>query len=267
MKRAVGYLRVSTAGQAERGMGLAAQRERVREYAKEHGYELLELAQEAASGAVQEGNVFSFEHRPVLSTLLERASRGEFEALIVATFDRLSRDYMSLIALRRLLKRYGVQAVSAAGEDGNGDSFGELVEQIIAAISEFERKRILERVRGGKAAKKKLGRHVHGRVPYGYRSKDGELEPDEQKAPVVRRIFADAKDGYSPGRIARLLNNDRIPSPSGGEWNRTAVRGILTNPVYAGERYGVRRAQPAIVSRQAWNAAQAALRARGRPTA
>ena len=35
--RAIGYLRVSTAGQEERGSSLATQRERVREYAAEQG--------------------------------------------------------------------------------------------------------------------------------------------------------------------------------------------------------------------------------------
>ena len=72
MKRAVGYVRVSTAGQAERGMGLAAQRERVREYAERQGLELIEIAQEAASGAAKEGEVLSHEHRPVLWDLIER---------------------------------------------------------------------------------------------------------------------------------------------------------------------------------------------------
>jgi DNA invertase Pin-like site-specific DNA recombinase len=107
-------VRVSTSDQAERGQGLEAQRRKVREYAREHGYKLLEVAEEAASGAVQEGMVFSYEHRPVLSTLLERAGRGEYDVLLFASFDRLSRDYPSLIAVRRLLRQYDVETISAA---------------------------------------------------------------------------------------------------------------------------------------------------------
>ena len=42
------------------------------------------------------------------------------------------------------------------------------------------------------------------------------------------------------------------------------MRWIITNAAYAGEKYGVQKAHPAIVSRRAWNAAQAALAARGR---
>jgi hypothetical protein len=32
---------------------------------------------------------------------------------------------------------------------------------------------------------------------------------------------------------------------------------ILSNAVYVGERYGVKRAQPVIVSKRLWNAVQA----------
>lgn len=57
---------------------------------------------------------------------------------------------------------------------------------------------ILERARGGKAKKKALGRHVHGRVPYGYRSRKGVLEPEEGLASVVHDIFVGAKEAI-PG--------------------------------------------------------------------
>ena len=43
MKTAVGYVRVSTLGQVEDGVSLAAQRERIEAWCKAHDYELLEL--------------------------------------------------------------------------------------------------------------------------------------------------------------------------------------------------------------------------------
>jgi len=265
MRRAIGYLRVSTRGQAEKGMGLAAQRDRVRTYASEQGFELVEVVEEAASGAVQEGEVFSHQHRPVLSRLIERAGQEEYDVLLVASFDRLSRDYMSLLFLKRLLKTYGVETVSTIEENGNGDAVGELIENVIAAIHEFERRRLLERIRAGKAEKRKRGGSIGGTIPYGYRSEGGRLVPVDVLAEVVRRMFEDARDGDSPGRIARSLNADEIPSPSGRPWNRQTVRNIIENPLYAGERYGVKRAHEPIVSRRLWNAANAALAGRQRP--
>ena len=264
MRRAIGYLRVSTDGQAERGMGLEVQRERVTEYAQAKGLELLEVVREAASGGVRNGEDFSYEHRPILLELMERAQAGEFEALIVAKLDRLSRDYATLVVLERRFQRHGVEILSVAEENGDGP-VAEFIRGQLALVAQLERALILERVGAGKAAKKKLGRHVHGRIPYGYGSAvAGVLEPVPELVQVVRRIYSDAKDGYSPGRIARDLTREGIPAPQGGAWNTVGVRAILRNPVYTGERYGVKQAHAAIVSRRAWNAAQAALERRSR---
>ena len=263
MKRAIGYLRVSTDGQAERGMGLRVQRERVAEYAKAKGYELVAVVEEAASGGVRNGEELSYEHRPVLLSLLGRAEAGEFETLIVAKLDRLSRDYATLIVLERRFARHGVEVLSVAEENGDGP-VADFIRGQLALVAELERAMILERVGAGKAKKKALGRHVHGRIPYGYRSENGVLEPNGELVPIVRRIFAEARDGYSPGRIARGLNRDGIPGPQGKTWGAGGVAVILRNPVYAGERYGVKRAHPAIVSRRLFNKVERVLAARSR---
>ena len=86
-------------------------------------------------------------------------------------------------------------------------------------------------------------------------------EPGTRRKP---RSTGTANDERSKGQIAEFLNRKGIASPSGRAWNRTTVRNILENAVYAGECYGVKNAHPAIVSRRLWNAAQAALRRRSR---
>ena len=99
--RAIAYLRVSTAGQAEKGMGLEAQRSTVEQYAREHSLELLELVREAASGGVRDNEALSHEHRPRLLELLERAKTGDFDVLLIAKLDRLSRDHATMVFLER----------------------------------------------------------------------------------------------------------------------------------------------------------------------
>jgi site-specific DNA recombinase len=252
--RAIGYVRVSTRGQAERGMSLVSQRERVTDYAREKGYALLEVVEEAASGAVRADEVFSWEHRPVLLSVLDRAQARDFDVLVVAKLDRLSRDHTTLVVIERQLQRHSVTVESVA-EAKNGDGpLAEFIRGQLALVAQLERSMILERVGAGKAKKKALGRHVHGRVPYGYTSTNGELAIDPEPADVVRRIFNDARAGDSAGRIARALTDGGIASPGGRAWTPKAVRRILGNEVYAGERYGVKHAHPSIVSRQVLNA-------------
>jgi len=263
MTRAIGYLRVSTAGQAERGMGLESQRDRVRAFAKAKGFELVDVVQEAASGGVKAGEELSYEHRPRLRSLLDRAERSEYDILIVAKFDRLSRDYATLIVLERRLQRYGVELHSAAEENGDG-AVAEFMRGQLALVAQLERAMILDRVGAGKAKKKELGRHVHGRIPYGYSSSGGILSSDERATTIVR-IFNDAKRGASPGAIARALEAEGLASPNGATWSAMTIRRILLNPVYCGERYGVKRAHEPIVTRRTFNIVQAELNKRSKP--
>ena len=72
--------------------------------------------------------------------------------------------------LKRLLARFNVTVVSAAGEtNGNGDAIGELLDKLIGAVHDFDRKRIIERMKAGKVESRKVGRHTDGLPPYGYR--------------------------------------------------------------------------------------------------
>jgi site-specific DNA recombinase len=260
---AVAYLRVSTGLQAEKGMGLDVQRGRVKEYAAANALELVDVVSEAASGAVREGELFSWEHRPVLVDLLERAKRRKYDTLLVAKFDRLSRDAATLEILGRMLAQHGVTIVSA--DEDNGDSAtAKLLRHTLAGFAEFERALIRERLAAGKAAKRNRGGYSDGRPPYGYRTQGGRLTVDAATAEVVHRIFRDAKDGLGPARIARDLNANGIPAPAGATWHRRTVRAILSNVAYVGELHGIKRAHEPIVSRQLFNAAQTTLEATAR---
>jgi len=75
-------------------------------------------------------------------------------------------------------------------------------------------------------------RDAHGRsIPAGYRIV---IHGDE--AGVVRRIFELylSDDGFRT--IAHRLNRERVPSPRAKGWSSSAVRVILTNPLYKGEQ-------------------------------
>jgi len=76
------------------------------------------------------------------------------------------------------------------------------------------------------------------RYPYGYTKlskEDLELIPDET-ASIVQLIFYLYSYGYSEKKIATLLENSNVPSPSEyNHWNDSSVRYILTNQWYKGD--------------------------------
>jgi hypothetical protein len=69
----------------------------------------------------------------------------------------------------------------------------------------------------------------------------GERRIDAGEAVIVRRIFEEYAAGVSPRAIAKKLNAEGVPGPSGGTWgpstihgNRQRGTGILNNELYIG---------------------------------
>jgi site-specific DNA recombinase len=63
------------------------------------------------------------------------------------------------------------------------------------------------------------------------------FEVDPETAPVVVRLFEGyARQGLGLRTLADHLNRERMASPRGTSWAPTAIREILRNPIYRGER-------------------------------
>ena len=60
------------------------------------------------------------------------------------------------------------------------------------------------------------------------------LEPDEDAALVVKRIFDLAESRKGMLKIVRILNDEGIASPRGKLWNKPTVHNILRNEAYLG---------------------------------
>lgn len=79
-----------------------------------------------------------------------------------------------------------------------------------------------------------------------YRKQDSEkvmlIPGDPAHVNIVRLIYhRRLVDGWGPWRIAKELNDRRIPSPRGNDWSRLTVKNILSNPIYTGVGIANRR--------------------------
>jgi site-specific DNA recombinase len=116
-------------------------------------------------------------------------------------------------------------------------------------------------MRRGRLAKYKAGLLLPWtHTPYGLRVDPDRprdpagVRPDEAKAAVVAEIFAAyLEPGASLFGVSRHLRQMGVPAPRGGKaWSTATLRGILTNPVYAGKVYAGRvRYRPAKIRRSA----------------
>ena len=88
----VGYIRVSTAEQADSGAGLEAQRAAITAEAERRGWQLVHAFEDAgASGKSMDGRA--------VQEALQAVDGGQAQALVVAKLDRLSRLLLDFAAL------------------------------------------------------------------------------------------------------------------------------------------------------------------------
>jgi len=143
--RAAVYARVSTVDQEPEN-----QLAELRRYVEIRGWTAQEYTDHGVSGVK--------DRRPALDRLVTDAKRRRFDVLVCWRLDRLGRSLKHLITLLADLEALGVSFVSLAEGIDATTPAGKLQMHILAAISEFERSRTIERVQAGLQRAKRQGR-------------------------------------------------------------------------------------------------------------
>jgi len=155
--------------------------------------------------------------------------------LAVFSISRISREASDFFAFRALLKTYNVALLGySEGIDTRLES-GDFVAGMHALMADAAHGAMMKAIVAGKFRVARSGKW-QGRAPYGYNVTEGVLTPDPALIPVVRHIYALYLSGSGAAAIANYLHANNILTPYGGrEWHVSAIRSILTNPVYKGE--------------------------------
>ena len=146
-RRAAIYARVSTLDQEPEN-----QLAELRRYVAARGWTAVEFVDRGVSG--------SRDRRPALDAVLTDIKRRQFDVLVCWRLDRLGRSLKHLVTLLDELQVLGVAFVSLQEGIDATTPAGKLQMHILAAIAEFERARIAERVRAGLARAKASGRRL-----------------------------------------------------------------------------------------------------------
>lgn len=205
-QRVLGYVRVSTAEQADSGLGLAAQEATIRSECERRGWELLDVvADEGESGKSLD--------RPGLQAALTRIAAGETDGLVAAKLDRVSR---SVRDFADLLDWFDVAGATLVALDVGVDTStpgGKLICNVFSAVAEWERDTISGRTSDGLAALRAQGKTI---------SRPAVADHPE----LAGRIRAMREAGMTYQAMADVLNADRVPTlRTAGEWTVSAVRG------------------------------------------
>jgi DNA invertase Pin-like site-specific DNA recombinase len=223
--RVIGYARVSTDKQADSGVSLEAQQEKIRAMAVVQGAVLLDLIVDAGESA-------KTLDRPGMERLLALVEARKVDTVIVAKLDRLTRSVKDLALLLEQFTRRGVALVSVAESLDTNTAAGRLVLNIMMSVSQWEREAIGERTRDA-MAHMKATRQAYSPTPYGFERNGDTLAPANSETGTVQQIRDWHSAGWTLRKIASELNRLGVATKNNGaQWYASTVRGILMNRLH-----------------------------------
>ncbi len=224
-KQAIGYIRVSTEKQAEEGVSLDAQKDKIRAWCDMHGYELVAIEEDAGVSGK------SMKKREGLKRAMDKIGKGT--ALVAYSFSRLARSTRDLLDIADHLQKKDADLVSISERIDTSGATGRLVFTILAALAQFERELIGERTKSSLDHKRRVG-EAYSATPFGF---DRVLTGVEgEKAKLVENsielsVLNDMKEMKAQGEslrgIAARLNRQGVKPKRGKKWYASAVKSVL----------------------------------------
>jgi site-specific DNA recombinase len=253
--RAVVYLRQSKDKDGDE-LAVTRQREDCRRLVTERGWtltgEFVDNDRSASNGKA----------RPEYERMLAAADRREFDVIVVAHVDRLTRRLGELVDLIPRLEAAGVRVATVSGDLNLDTDAGRLVARILGSVAQGEVERKSTRQKRAALQAAQQGRPRGGPRAFAYEPDGLTVRPDE--AGALKAAYRSLLDGGSLSRIARDLTDAGHRTGQGKPFTHNAARAVLLNPRNAGLRaYNneiVGKAQwPQIVDEDTWRTAHALI--------
>lgn len=229
-KIAVGYVRVSTDQQAEKGSSLENQVARIKDFCEQKGLVLENIYQDAGFSGKNT-------NRPAFKAMMKYIYENKVDSLIVWHSNRFARNLRDYVVHLYELEKRHVTFHSIEEPEFSGSS-GKAMRNLLAVFAEYQSDLTGEQVRSVKSNLKKNKQVYCGYAPLGFSHDEGKLISDENQSIIVKRIFKMKNQGYSMNKISKVLNEEGIKGSKGGKFYRSTIQKILNNNIYDNETRG-----------------------------
>ena len=250
MKRVYCLYRVSTKKQVSKVMDyggvkddIPMQKQACREFADSHGWVIVKEFEEKGVS----GFKVSAKNRDAIQDLKEAALREEFNILLVFMFDRIGRIDDETPFVVEWFVKHGIEVWSAReGEQRFDTHVDKLTNYIRFWQASGESEKTSMRIKTRMHQLTLDGIYTGGPVPFGYKlvgtgnkNRKGyeinRLQIEEGEAEIVRMVFKKFRcDGYGSYRISQILNDAKVKTHKGSQFQSTTILRILRNKIYTG---------------------------------
>lgn len=232
-QKAVCYVRVSTIEQANFGVSLDAQEEKIKAYCLINDLEITELIREEGISGGKE-----FSSRPGGARLMEIIKKKQAQNIVTLKLDRLFRDAADALNQTKHWDKLGIalHVIDMGGTSINtSTATGRLFLTMSVAFAEMELNLIRERTALGMQYKKSK-REVYSPTPFGFQeqiTKDGKiLVQDKSEQDILLKIKKWHSQGWSLRKIANELTLKGVSTKQGGKWYASTIKYLLDNDLY-----------------------------------
>jgi site-specific DNA recombinase len=218
MKKAIGYIRVSTEHQAIEGVSLEAQKAKIVAWCHANGYELANVFMDAGISGK------SMDKRTGLADALKAVKKDM--VLVVYSLSRLARSTQDTLSIANGINKAGADLVSLTERIDTTGAMGKMMFTLMAAFNQLERDVTSERTKTALQHKKAKG-EKYSTTPFGYEAIEGRLIEVKAEAQIVASIMQQRQSGSTLVEIATHLNANGIQGKKGGKWHASTVRYLI----------------------------------------
>lgn len=243
----IGYIRVSTQGQAKDGYSLSYQQEEIKAYCERQGWHLIQVfADEGISGAKVDEEALEV-NREGFQDMMAFIASTNINYVVVLNTSRLWRSDIVKVLVHRELKRHNIDIQSIEQPTYSifkKDPSDFLINGLMELLDAYQRLEISMKLGRGRNKKASEGKFAGGGIPFGYKGKRGskKIVINEKQAAIVQRLFylKGQYPAWSLSALAEKLNEEGFSTEQGMMFTKVQVKRILDRKAfYQGKyRYG-----------------------------